>query len=499
MALSDLFKKPNNQKALTEEEQGEIEYEEGMKCLQAKDLDNAREHLLKAANLGNLDAYAQLAIIASEFFRATHNITFRDAAIKEAGLAAMRSFQKIDVRSVVYYNIGRAYEEKAEMDTAIDYFEESARSGGCEAAARLAFIYAQNYETLDLAHTWLKKATDLGCDMDKLLEVSICISKTKRRIPQVNLNEEFVAQTFNSCTAKKDTEDVIEAVLFQKEYGFKESSRPVVFDKDMILEVRPQLEYTLGQLQDIHEDYASITTESVKNRYDEVDWTNDQTLIMAYLHLLLAAGLVKPVEIETGELQIVSEIVPTLLTTDPNYENWAEQNKDKILNILFGSEDIYELTPEEMCIQGRRYSDEKNYAKAVFCFEKAAEKGYAPAQASLAYMYSFGEGVQKDEAKAFSLYKAAADQGSAPAQHIVGLYYRDGNVVKKDLAEAVRWFELSAQQGYANAEFYLGSMYYIGEGVRENRPEGVKWLKKAAEHGCEDAVKFMNKFGKDFE
>lgn len=150
-----------------------------------------------------------------------------------------------------------------------------------------------------------------------------------------NLVVEDIDRIFKRCLARESSEETIRTVLFQKKHGFKEDSRAIHFDKSMIELSKQELEYSLGQLQDVHENYTSITTDSVKDRYDDVQWTDNTPFIMAYLHLLLAADLVKPIEFSTGELEFNNTIFPTLLTTDSNIRNWYKQNRDKIHIDLF--------------------------------------------------------------------------------------------------------------------------------------------------------------------
>ena len=157
-----------------------------------------------------------------------------------------------------------------------------------------------------------------------------------RKLYPRNLTGEDINNVFQICVAKEDSKEVIRVILFQKKYGFPEDSRPIFFDKDKIEKMKPQLEYSLGQLKDVHDDYPSTTTDTIKDRYDDVEWTQNQTVLMAYLHLLLAADLVKPVDISTGELEFTSEIIPTLHTQDPNLGSWLKENKEKFLTKVYG-------------------------------------------------------------------------------------------------------------------------------------------------------------------
>lgn len=56
------------------------------------------------------------------------------------------------------------------------------------------------------------------------------------------------------------------------------------------------------------------------------------------------------------------------------------------------------------------YQEEKNYAKALFCYRLAAEQGHAGAQLSLGVLYEKGWGAIKDEAEALKWYQQAALQ-----------------------------------------------------------------------------------------
>ena len=151
-----------------------------------------------------------------------------------------------------------------------------------------------------------------------------------KNLDPCNLTVEDIDEIFKRCLARESSKETIRTVLFQKEHGFNEDSRAIHFDKKMIELAKQELEYSLGQLQDVHENYTSITTDSVKDRYDGVQWTNNTPFIMAYLHLLLAADLVKPIEFSTGELEFKDTIFPTLLSSDPNIKNWYKQNRNKI-------------------------------------------------------------------------------------------------------------------------------------------------------------------------
>ncbi len=126
---------------------------------------------------------------------------------------------------------------------------------------------------------------------------------------------------------------------------------------------------------------------------------------------------------------------------------------------------------------------EKNEVEAVKWYRKAAEQGNANGQNNLGGMYRDGLGVARDDAEAVKWYRKAAEQGNALGQYNLGVMYRDGLGVAQDDAEAVKWFRKAAEQGHASGQNNLGFMYTKGNGVVRDYDEAVKWFRKAAERG----------------
>ncbi|MBR3830862.1 MAG: sel1 repeat family protein, partial [Muribaculaceae bacterium] len=65
--------------------------------------------------------------------------------------------------------------------------------------------------------------------------------------------------------------------------------------------------------------------------------------------------------------------------------------------------------------------------------------------------YELGHGVEKDFPKAIEYYQKAAEKGYAPAQYNLGVCYYNGNGVEKSIENAKKWFELAAPQGHQKA------------------------------------------------
>jgi TPR repeat protein len=116
-------------------------------------------------------------------------------------------------------------------------------------------------------------------------------------------------------------------------------------------------------------------------------------------------------------------------------------------------------------------------------FQKAARRGYAPAQVNLAMMYLQGWGVARNDGAALYWLTLAAQQRHPVGLFDLGQLYLKGCGVPQDYAEALRLFQEAARKGYAAAEVNIGYMYDAGLGVPRDRAVAAEWYRKAAEVG----------------
>jgi len=98
---------------------------------------------------------------------------------------------------------------------------------------------------------------------------------------------------------------------------------------------------------------------------------------------------------------------------------------------------------------------EDSYQVARYWAEKAAQKGYAPAQATLGTIFHEGLGVAQDPQLAASWFLKAAHQGHDGAQMWIGAACHLGIGVPADRQNAARWLSVSAYQGNPLAQAYL--------------------------------------------
>ena len=125
----------------------------------------------------------------------------------------------------------------------------------------------------------------------------------------------------------------------------------------------------------------------------------------------------------------------------------------------------------------------KTMTEAHKWFQKAARRGYAPAELNLAVLSLAGWGMRPNAGEALYWLHAAAQQGYAPAFFDLGIVYLEGCGVHRDYTEAFRWFEKGATAGDAAAQTNLGYLYDQGSGVAQNRSEAAQWYRRAADGG----------------
>lgn len=135
---------------------------------------------------------------------------------------------------------------------------------------------------------------------------------------------------------------------------------------------------------------------------------------------------------------------------------------------------------------------EKNFAKARYYYQKAAEQGHTEAQNSCANMYYNGEGVAQDFRKAAEWYRKAAEQGHAKAQNTLGVMYLTGKGIAKDYQMALALFQQADKQGNMHAAFNLGLMYQNGWGVDRNNETVRTYYERAVGRGYTDAKKKLD-------
>ncbi len=120
------------------------------------------------------------------------------------------------------------------------------------------------------------------------------------------------------------------------------------------------------------------------------------------------------------------------------------------------------------------------YKEALEKYRVLAERGSAPAQVRVGWMYHTGRGVGEDREEARRWYKAAADTGSALGQFYLARLY----LQEKDYATGLEFLGKAASQNYTPALARLGDLYDRGlAGVKRDREKALQYYQQAATGG----------------
>lgn len=163
------------------------------------------------------------------------------------------------------------------------------------------------------------------------------------------------------------------------------------------------------------------------------------------------------------------------------------------------------LSVKEQYQTGMAAYTNREYGKAAYYFELAANRGSADGQFWLGNCHRYGLGVKQSASQAVSLYEKAARQGHSAAQCWYGasfceqLEYPEFSDIfiakssRNDNGTAIRWWKKSADQGNAQAMFFLGRVYeYDSEYISANKKLAASWYAKAARLGHEKAAENLD-------
>jgi TPR repeat protein len=140
---------------------------------------------------------------------------------------------------------------------------------------------------------------------------------------------------------------------------------------------------------------------------------------------------------------------------------------------------------------GSLYADpgpRQDVPKAAAWFRKAADQGYAPAQATLGGMYAMGGGVAADPSQAALWFRRAADQSDAEGEAGLAVCYARGLGVPQSDVQAFFWFKKAADHGLMVAQANVALMYQSGRGVARDDTQALMWFDLAAGHVLPDSI-----------
>jgi localization factor PodJL len=130
---------------------------------------------------------------------------------------------------------------------------------------------------------------------------------------------------------------------------------------------------------------------------------------------------------------------------------------------------------------------QQDLAQGFLWCQRAALKGFVPAQYRLAGLYERGLGVASDLVRAREWYRRAAEGGHVKAMHNLAVFATRGRGGLIDYAEAARWFGEAAERGLRDSQFNLALFYENGLGVPQDAVQAYKWFALAARQEDRDA------------
>jgi len=138
---------------------------------------------------------------------------------------------------------------------------------------------------------------------------------------------------------------------------------------------------------------------------------------------------------------------------------------------------LYEAGSEEV---------ERDPQAARRWYERAASRGYVPAQYFLGQMFEQGSGMPVDHAQAAASYLRAAEQGDPAAQAALGRLYELGRGVPRDYDRAAEWYRRAAT-AWEERHGGIAVLPRSGSAVPVSDEEATKWMRRAAELGVAQA------------
>ena len=132
--------------------------------------------------------------------------------------------------------------------------------------------------------------------------------------------------------------------------------------------------------------------------------------------------------------------------------------------------------------------DAGDFSKAYEIWLPLAQRDDLAAMRNVALLLREGRGVERDPARALYFYERAARGGLVAAQLNTAFMYLEGDGIEQDYKTASFWFHAAAIAGVPAARYNLGVMYEKGLGVEQDPARALAWYALAARVGHEQAL-----------
>lgn len=133
--------------------------------------------------------------------------------------------------------------------------------------------------------------------------------------------------------------------------------------------------------------------------------------------------------------------------------------------------------------------------KGVEYVEVSSKSGLPEAQSTLGTFYHDGQFVKKNKKTSFQWIYKAANSGDGPSQYVIGISFLEGkNGFDKNVKIAIKWLKKAALNNDPNAQFALGWKYLNGEDVEKDKEKAVNFLHLAADNGIKQAHYILEEY-----
>ncbi len=144
---------------------------------------------------------------------------------------------------------------------------------------------------------------------------------------------------------------------------------------------------------------------------------------------------------------------------------------------------------------GKKAFDKSQYDTARRHLLPLARKGNTEAQYLMGVIYSHAKGNLRDYQKAAYWYDKAAEKGVKEAQFNLGFMLYQGagesgssSSVAQDYAQSAKYLKLAADQGVPMAQHLLSLLHMRGQGVQANMYEALRYASSAADNGVQESM-----------
>ncbi|MEX5832867.1 tetratricopeptide repeat protein [Ralstonia solanacearum] len=180
------------------------------------------------------------------------------------------------------------------------------------------------------------------------------------------------------------------------------------------------------------------------------------------------------------------------------YENGREVVKSEAQAVAWYQKAAAQGDAEAEYRLGQRYvqgplgtsSFRRDIPRGLALMKKAADKGHVRSMEAIAEYYRNGLfGVRKDAVEATAWHRRAAELGYALAEARLGNAYEFGQGVDQDSALAEEWYQRSAkhylkdaEEGDVSAQLAVGMGYELGaRGFKRDKAAALFWYRSAAQ------------------